>query len=227
MLGVIVNAATIIIGALIGCLLKKGIPERISQMMIYALGLCAVYIGISGSLDGQNAVVLVLSMAIGTAIGEALRLEDRLNGVIKKVSNKIQGEKQDSRFAEGFFNATLLFCIGAMAVVGSINAGLEGDYSILFTKATMDGLSSVAFASALGIGVAFSAIPVFLYQGAIALLAQFVAPYISDFAMAEMNCAGSLLILVIGLNMLGITKIKVMNMLPAVFLPFAICPFFA
>ncbi|MDY3954484.1 MAG: DUF554 domain-containing protein, partial [Anaerovoracaceae bacterium] len=130
---------------------------------------------------------------------------------------------ESASLAEGFVSASLLFCVGAMTIVGSLQAGLSGDNEMLFTKSTLDFISSIVFASALGIGVLLSAVFVFVFQGAIVLLAQVIAPYLNDAVVAEMTCAGSLLILALGLNMLGLTKLKVMNYMPAVFLPILLC----
>jgi len=127
--------------------------------------------------------------------------------------------------AEGFVTASLLFCVGAMTIVGSLNAGLSGDYEMLFTKSTLDLISACVFASALGIGVLFSAAFVFIFQGAIVLTAQFAAPYLSDYVIAEMTCAGSVLIVALGLNIIGLTNFKVMNYIPAIFLPIVLCMF--
>lgn len=226
MLGVVVNAVAIVAGALVGTIFKKGIPEKITEVLMQALGLCVIYIGIDGALAGTNALVLILSMVIGTIIGSLIDLDRRFENGAVKIGDKFRKPGQENKFTEGFVTATLLFCVGAMAVVGSIEAGLTGDYDTLYTKAMLDGISAIAFSSALGLSVAASAIPVLVYQGGIALLAQVLEPLASnEYMIAEMTCVGSILILVIGLNMLGLTKIKVMNMLPAVFMPFILCNF--
>ncbi len=225
MLGVTVNFLAIITGGSVGSLLKKGIPERLTKMVIYALGLCVIYIGISGAFQGENTLVLVISMALGTIIGELIDIDKHFTKFAERIGNKFQKPGSESRFADGFVTGTLMFCIGAMAIMGSFDAGLTGDNTTLYTKALLDGISAVAFASAMGIGVAFSAFCVLLYQGALVLLSQYISVFISDYMVAEMTCAGSLLIMMIGINMLDITNIKVMNMLPAVFMPFILCNF--
>lgn len=227
MIGVAVNFMAIVLGGSLGSLLKKGMPERLSKMVIYALGLCVIYIGISGAFEGQNTLVLVISMAIGTLIGEILDLDGKLNRAAEKIGSKLQknGQGEGSRFVEGFATGTLMFCIGAMAIMGSFDAGLTGDNTTLYTKALLDGISSIAFASAMGMGVALSAVCVLVYQGTFVLLAQYISGFVSDYMVAEMTCAGSLLIMVIGFNILEMTNIKVMNMLPAVFIPFILCNF--
>ena len=226
MLGVIVNTAAVIIGSSLGLLLKKGIPERYKEIIMKGIGLCTIYIGISGTLKGENTLVLILSVVIGAVIGQALDLDARLNSFAQKLENKFKKEGQlGPSIAEGFVTASLLFCIGAMTIVGSLQAGLSGDNEMLFTKSTLDFVSSLIFASALGIGVLLSAGFVLVFQGAIVLLAQFVAPVLSDYAIAEMTCAGSLLIVALGLNLLGIANLKVMNYIPAIFIPIALCLF--
>lgn len=226
MLGVIVNVAAIIAGALVGTLFKKGIPERVTESLMHGLAFCVIYIGIDGALGGTNTLVLILSMVVGTVIGTLIDLDGRFERGAEKIGNKFKKPGAENTFTEGFVTATLLFCVGAMAVVGSINAGLIGDNTTLYTKAMLDGISAIAFSSALGLSVAASAVPVLIYQGGIVLLAQVLEPLASnEYMIAEMTCVGSVLIMVIGFNMLGITKIKVMNMLPAVFLPFILCNF--
>ncbi|MCI8631160.1 MAG: DUF554 domain-containing protein, partial [Firmicutes bacterium] len=180
---------------------------------------------ISGAFQGENTLVLVISMALGTIIGELIDIDKHFTKFAERIGNKFQKPGSESRFADGFVTGTLMFCIGAMAIMGSFDAGLTGDNTTLYTKALLDGISAVAFASAMGIGVAFSAFCVLLYQGALVLLSQYISVFISDYMVAEMTCAGSLLIMMIGINMLDITNIKVMNMLPAVFMPFILCNF--
>ncbi len=158
-------------------------------------------------------------------MGNCLILTGHLTKAAEAVGKKVQKSDSESRFSEGFVTGTLVFCIGAMAVMGSFEAGVSGDYTTLFTKALIDGISAVAFASVMGMGVAASGICVLLYQGVLVLLAQYISGFISEYMVAEMTCAGSLLILAIGLNMLDITHIKVMNMFPAVFFPFLLCNF--
>ncbi len=224
MLGVIVNVIVIIIGSGIGMALKKGIPQRISETMMKGLGLCTLYIGWSGALKGSNTLVLIISMAIGVVIGEGFDLDARLNRFAQRMEKKFKKEDGSISIAEGFIAASLLFCVGAMTVVGSLQAGLSGDYETLFTKSVLDFISSMIFASTLGIGVMLSAVFVLLFQGSIVLLAQVVAPFLTDAVVAEMTCVGSVLIFALGLNILGITKLKVLNYLPAMFLPIFLTP---
>ena len=226
MLGTIVNAAAIVAGGIVGLLLKKGLPERMSAAIMGGVGLAVVYIGVSGALEGQTTLVAVLSIVIGAALGSWLDIDRGLNWLGDRAQAAFaRNGSGDNRFAEGFVSASLLFCVGAMAVVGSLQSGLSGDHGTLFAKSLLDGISSMVFASTLGAGVLLSAVAVFVYQGAITLLAQVVAPVLSDAIVAEMTCVGSLLIIGIGLNMLGVTKLKLANYLPAIFLPLLLLQF--
>lgn len=219
MLGTIVNVAAIVVGGAVGLLLKKGLPERLSATVMGGVGLAVIYIGVGGALKGQNTLVAVLSIVVGAALGSWLDLDRGLNRLGDRAQAAFAKNGGDNRFAEGFVSASLLFCVGAMAVVGSLQSGLSGDHGTLFAKSLLDGVSSMVFASTLGAGVLLSAVAVLVYQGAITLLAQIVAPVLSDAVVAEMTCVGSLLIIGIGLNMLGVTKLKLANYLPAIFLP--------
>lgn len=225
--GTLINVAAIAVGSLVGLLLKKGLPARISGALSVAVGLCVLYIGIDGCLAGDNMLVAVLSMVIGAVVGELLDLDGKLNRLGETVQNRFsKGKNGESTIAQSFVSASLLFCVGAMAIVGSLQSGISGEHGTLYVKAILDGISSIVFATTLGGGVILSVIPLFIYQGAIALLAQFIAPYLSEAVIAEMTCVGSLLIVALALNLLNITKIKVANLLPAVFLPIALCPLY-
>ena len=227
MIAVIVNTLAVLIGSSVGMLLKKGIPERITDTLMKGLGLCTLYIGWSGTLKGSNTLVLILSMAIGIVIGEGLDLDERLNRFATGVENRFKKGGTEISLAEGFVTASLLFCVGAMTIVGSLQAGLSGDYEMLFTKSVLDLISSMVFASSLGVGVMLAAAFVFVFQGGIVLLAQFIAPFLTDAVIAEMVCTGSLIIFALGMNIIGITKLKVINFLPAIFLPMVLCPILA
>lgn len=221
MLGVITNALAVIAGALIGTIFKKYIPKNLGDVLLKAVGLCVIYIGIDGALKGENTLILIISIVIGTLIGTLLKLEDRFYGFSENIEKKLVKNQDNTKqsLASGFVSASLLFCVGAMAVVGSLQAGISGDNTMLFTKSVLDGISSIVFASTMGAGVFFSSIVVLLYQGIIALLANVVSPYLTTACVNEMTSVGSILIMTIGLNMLSITKIKIMDMLPAVFIP--------
>lgn len=215
MLGVIVNTAAVVLGGLIGMLLKKGIPERVSKAAMIAVGLCVLYIGISGALDGENTIVLILAMVFGVLTGTLIDIDGKLGkfaGFIEKKMNK----NANGSVAQGFVTGTLLFCVGAMAIVGSLDSGLRGNNEITFTKSLLDLISSCMLASTLGIGVMFAAASIFIYQGALVLLAGALQNLLTDTALInEISCAGSVMIIALGLNMLGISKIKVADFLPA------------
>ena len=216
MLGVLVNALAILTGSFVGLLAKKGIPEKSTNAIMTAIALCVIYIGVSGMLKGENTLVLIVSMVLGTAVGTLLDLDGRIERLGGRLERRFQRGGQRAPIAEGFVTASLLFCVGAMAILGSFNAGLKQDYELLFTKSLLDGISACMLSVSLGLGVAFSAIPLFVYQGLLALLAHVIAPLLSDAAIAEITCCGSVMILAIGLNMLHITKIKTADLLPAV-----------
>lgn len=218
MFGVLVNTGTVLLGSIIGLLCKKGIPERLSTAVMTAIGLCTMAIGFTGVLDGDNTLVLIISVVLGVIIGELLDIDGHVNGLVEKVAGKAAGEGKAAQISQGFITACLLFCIGAMTIVGSLNAGLRGDNEMLLTKSLLDFISSMMLSATLGIGVLFSAVFVLVFQGAIVLLAQFLAPVLSEGCIAELTCAGSLMILALGLNIVGITKIKVINFLPALLL---------
>ena len=224
MLGVIVNTATVLIGSSVGLAAKKAIPKEWADFILKGIALCVMYIGITGSLEGENTLIMILAMATGAVIGTALDLDRHLNNFAERLENRFKKEGEKTTIAEGFISASLLFCVGAMTIVGSLQAGLTGDNQMLFTKATLDGISSIVFASSLGIGVVFSAAFVFIFQGAIVLLAQLVEPFLETAVISEMTCVGSLLIMALSLNMLGVTRLKVMNYTPAIFMPILICP---
>ncbi len=226
MLGAWVNFIAVILGSVVGAFLKKGMPERISGAMTTAVAMVVLYIGVDGMLSGENTLVLVLSVIAGGLIGTLLDLDGKMHILGQKVEQRVSAKGQKGSVAEGFVSASLLFCVGAMAIVGPLQSGLSGNHEMQFTKAILDFISAIIFASTLGgIGVGLSAISVLVLQGSITLLAQVVAPYLTDYTIAEMTCAGSVLILVLGLNLLGVTKVKLMNYVPAIFVPVILCLF--
>ncbi|MBQ8905620.1 MAG: DUF554 domain-containing protein [Ruminococcus sp.] len=216
MFGVIINVITVIIGSAIGLLFKKGIPERVSNAAMIGLGACTLYIGISGSLCGENVLILIVSVVLGAIVGTLLNIDRAINTLAGKVEARFKKDGEKISIAEGLVSATLLFCVGSMTVTGSIQAGLTGDNSVLITKATLDLVSSMMLASSLGIGVLMASVSVFVIQGGLVLLAGLISPLMSTGAINEMTCAGSLLIIMIGTNLMGITKIKVADFLPAI-----------
>ncbi len=224
-MGAIVNFLSIIAGGIIGLLLKKGIPERISETIVRGVGLCVLLIGIDGVLEGKNALITIISIVIGAMVGELINIDAAINRLAKYTENAINKRGRNVKFANGFVSATLLFAVGAMTIVGSLDSGLTGDNSTLYTKSLLDGISSIVFASSLGIGVLFSSIPILIIQGGITLLAHYIAPLLTDTIIGEMTCVGSLLIIALALNLLDITKLKVANYLPAIFVPIILCQF--
>lgn len=227
MLGTLVNTATVIGGSLIGLLVNKGIPERISNQMMKALGLCTIYIGIQGAFKGENTLVMIISMVIGVVIGEGIDIDKRVTGFVNRLEKTFIKKKdgQKHTVSEGLITSSLLFCVGSMTIVGCLNAGLLNDYTMLFTKSALDFCSSMIFASTLGIGVMLSAVVVLVYQGGLTLLASLAAPLLTTSVINEMTCVGSLVIIATGFNLVGITKIKLMNYIPAMFLPILLCLF--
>lgn len=219
MLGLWVNAATIILGALVGSRLRGGIPEKYKDTIGYALALCVLTIGIQGAIQTENMMLVIVSAVVGSLIGEALRLEARLDSLGAWVQKRLA--KDDDGFSQGFISATLLYCVGSMAVVGSIEAGLQNKPDTLLAKAVLDGVSALILSSSMGMGVALSALPLLAYQGAIALLAMLLGNFLPAEAIAEVSATGSLLIIGLGFNMLGFSKarIRVGNMLPAILIP--------
>ena len=226
MIATFINAGLVLLGSVIGLLFKNKISDRFSSVITQALALCVLGIGISNVLKSNDTLCVIICLVLGTLIGEALKIEDRLDAAGELLRRKLIKEDSTSRFTEGFVTATLLYCIGAMAITGSIEAGLNHNYSIIVSKGVIDGVTSITFAAAMGVGVAFSIIPLIIYQGAITLLASVVGPYLSDVVIAAMTATGGTLIIGLAINMLNIpnVKIRVGNMLPAIFLPIAYIP---
>lgn len=218
--GVLVNVLTVLIGSTVGLLLKKQIPEKLTNAVMTAIGLCTVAIGVGGIIKGQNQLVMIISLVLGTIIGTLIDLDGKLTKIGDKLQKK-KGENEKSTFSQGFVTASLLFCVGAMTIVGSMNAGISGDNQMLYTKSVLDLISSTMLGASLGIGVLFSSAFVFVFQGGLVALSMALGSFLNDFAVAELICAGSVMIIALGLNLIGITKIKVANLLPGlVFVPF-------
>ena len=218
-MGAIVNSIVVVITSLIGLLIGQRIPEKMNRAIMQGIGLVVITIGVSGAVNGVNTLVLILSMVIGIVIGEGLDIHQRINLFIEKATKRLSGDKDQSEFTQAFMTATMLFCIGSMAIVGSLESGLTGDNATLYTKSVIDGISAVLFSSSLGIGVLFASIPLLLYQGSLIIFAQLLAPILSDAVILEMTTVGSVLLIGMGLNMLDITDFKMMNFIPAIFLP--------
>lgn len=217
MMGNIVNTIAVIAGAMVGVFLKKGIKEQYTSTIMDGMALAVVIIGIMGAIGMNNLIVVLGSIVVGSIIGEKLDLDKRLENLGSDMEKRFG--KGDSNFSRGFIMASLVYCIGAMAILGALDSGLSGNHQTLYAKSVLDGVSAVIFASTFGIGVAFSAIPVFIYQGAITLLASSVKDFLTPEVITEMSSIGGILIMAIGINILGIKKIKIANMLPAIFIP--------
>ncbi len=223
MLGTWVNVAAVLIGGSIGLLIKRGLPARLADTLMKGIGLCTVYLGVSGSLQGRDPLKLILSVVLGALLGEGLDLDGKIQRLGEWVERRFSNKSGGVSLAEGFVTASLLFCVGAMTIVGALQSGLTGNHQMLFTKSMLDFVSSMIFASSLGVGVLFAAAFVLVFQGGITLLAGLVSPFLGDVVIAEMTCVGSVLIIGLGLNLLGVTKLKVMNYVPAIFLPVLLC----
>jgi uncharacterized membrane protein YqgA involved in biofilm formation len=215
--GTIVNTMSIVAGSLIGLLFRGGIPEKYNRTMMHAIGLAVVLIGVKTALKTEALLIVILSLAIGGILGELLRIEDRLEHLGIWIGKRLS--KDSTGIANGFVSASLLFCVGAMAIVGAMESGLSGDHQTLFAKSILDGISSIFFTSTLGVGVIFSAASVFVYQGLITVTASFLGQFLVPDVVSQMSAIGGLLILAIGIGLLEIKKIKVGNILPAIFIP--------
>ncbi len=222
MLGTIVNALAIIAGSLLGLLFSKGIPDNYKEIILSGVGLSVVLIGIRSALVSDNLMVIIFSVIVGALLGEWLQIEKKLESLGAFLESKVAAKSDDSKsFARGFVTASLVFCVGSMAIVGSLESGLTGNHQTLFAKSVLDGVTSIIFASAMGLGVMFSSIAVFVYQGVITITAVFMKSFLVPATIEQMTSVGGLLIMAIGFNMLKVTAIRVGNLLPAIFLPLA------
>lgn len=218
MIGTLVNVAAIIAGGTIGRCIKKGIQDRYKTTIMQAISLSVVLIGVRSALGATDLLGVILCMAIGSLLGEAMQIEDKIEALGNQVEKRF-GQKNGSGFSKGFVTASLVFCVGSMAIVGSLESGLTGSHETLFAKSLLDGITSVVFAATFGSGVIFSALPVLAYQGAITLGASLLKPFLTADVIAQMSGVGGLLIAAIGINMLQLARIRIGNMLPAIFLP--------
>ena len=228
--GTLINALLIIVGSLGGLVFKKLMPERLKETLLQAVGLIVMFVGIGGAMSAtltlsegafgtKDTLVMILAMVFGTIIGELINIEKQLDRIGAFCQQKFVKGDSKSTFAEGMVTASLIFVVGAMAVVGSLDNGIRGDNSTLVAKGIIDCITAMVLASTLGIGVMFSAVPILLYQGAISLLGVYIEPFLTEAIISQMSFTGSILIFGIGVNMLWSKKIKVGNMLPAIFMP--------
>lgn len=219
LLGTLVNGILIIVGTILGKLLNR-IPEGMKVTVMYAIGLSVMVLGLQMGFKSENFLIVIISLVVGAVTGELLKLEDKLNDVGLWLEKKVGSADGKGNIAEGFVTATLIFVIGAMAIIGALDSGIRGDHDVLYTKSLIDGFTSLILTTTLGIGVIFSAIPVVLYQGLIALFAtqidRFVPQALMDQFIVEMTATGGIMIFAIGLNLTGMVKIKVANLLPGI-----------
>ncbi|MCQ4863567.1 DUF554 domain-containing protein [Pseudoflavonifractor phocaeensis] len=226
MTGTFINVALVLLGSALGLLFKNRISARFAKAITSALGLCVLGIGVSSMIGTQNTLCVILCMVAGTLLGELLNIEKRMDGLGELLRRKLVRGGGNSRFVEGFVTASVLFCVGAMAINGSMEAGMLGKYDILVSKSVIDGVTSITFAAAMGVGVAFSAVPLLIYEGGLTLIFALAGQGMDPAVVTEMSAVGGTIIVGIALNMLGLPKekIRVGNMLPAIFLPIAYIP---
>lgn len=220
--GALVNFITVVAGTLVGLVAGKFLNERIRAATMSAVALITIGIAVPGLMNSTKPLVPILSLVIGTVIGEALDIDRAVNRLGDKLQEKFRGK---GKITEGFVTGTLVFAVGAMTIMGSLDSGLKNDHTILIAKSVIDGISSIIFASTMGVGVAFAGLSVFVIEGGISLLASLVAPLLTEVVINEITFVGSLLILGISFNLLGVTKLKLLNMMPAMFLPLLFCQF--
>ena len=226
MIATIINAGLILLGSILGLLFKNRISPRLVSGLTFALGLCVLGIGVTGMIGTGDTLCIIVCMVIGTLLGEAVDIEKRMEGLGELLRRRLIRGEGNSRFVEGFVTASVLFCVGAMAINGAMAAGMNGDYAILISKSVIDGVMAITFAAALGVGVAFSALPILVYEGGLTLIFAAVGRAMDPEVVAEMSAVGGTIIVGIGINMLGLSRerLRVGNMLPAIFLPLVYIP---
>lgn len=229
MLAVFVNCGAVILGSVIGLLFAKKFTEELSDMIQTACGIITMVLGMQMAFKYDNIVYLALSLILGAIVGYALDIDGAILNLGKKLEKLTKkdssGANPNSNFAYAFLNSSVLFCVGAMAIVGSFEAGVNHNYTTIFTKSILDGFMAISFTAAMGIGTVFSIISIFVYQGALTLLSSFLQPYVSDILIQELSACGGAIIIMIGINLLGLKKIKTANFLPALLFEilFVIC----
>lgn len=224
MLAVVVNAVAVLVGSLIGIVFKKGISDKLTNAIMKVMGLVTVFIGVQSAIKSQDTLCVIICLVLGTVIGELIRIDDGINNLGNVVKSKfVKNESKESRFTEGFVTTCILFCVGSMTIVGSLQAGINHDYSILFAKSVMDFVSSIVFAAAMGLGVVCTSAFVLVFQGAICLLATALSSALTDAVVVEMTAIGGVILIGMAVNILELHKegapIKVANMLPGILLP--------
>lgn len=217
MVGVLVNVATVLIGGTIGLFLKHGLNEKVKKVVMQAIGLSTIVIGVGSAILTESMLLLILSLVVGGVIGALLKIEDNLEKLGKTIEDRFSSE---GGFAKGFVTCTLLYCVGAMTIVGSLEAGINGDNTTLFIKSILDGVTAIIFTATLGYGVLFSSVSILIIQGSIVLLGKQIEPFLTEQIINEVSAVGGVLILGIGFNLLEIKKIQVGDLLPAILIPF-------
>lgn len=215
MFAVIVNSVAIAVGVFIGLVVKRGVPKEISDSLMQGLGVCTLLIGIQGAVVEKNILIMIISIVIGIFFGEMIDLDEKINRAADKMVSKFSKKNSEQDIGHAFVTSCLIMNVGAMVIVGSLNAGLIEDFTMLYTKSLLDFIAGIMLTAVMGIGVLGSAVFTFLFQGAIVIFAETLAPILSDAIITELNTVGSLIIMTLGLNMIGITKLKVINYLPA------------
>lgn len=220
MIAAIVNAVVVILGGLLGLLLGGRLREEHTKTIVNGLGICTMVIGITSAIATANILIVIICLVLGTIVGEILKIEQRLDNLGDWLKSKV-AKNGGGRFTEGFVTASLLFCVGSMAIMGSFDAGLRGDYNTIFAKSALDAVMAVTFAATMGVGVLFSSAAVLVYQGTLTLLAGLVEPYLSAPVIVEMSAVGGIMLIGTGINIMGLSRerVKVGNMLPAIVLP--------
>ena len=229
MVAVLVNVATVLLGSTVGLIFRNKINEKFTKTVISALALVTILIGLSSALDTADILCVIICMVLGTIIGELIHIDGGIEGAGDFIKKKLlKGNNKENRFTEGFVTACIVFCVGSMTIMGSFEAGINGNNSIIYAKSALDFVSSMMFAAAMGLGVPFAALFVLVFQGALTLLAGVLAPFLSVAVVTEMSAVGGVILVGMGINMLELSprRIKVANMLPAIFLPIAYVPLY-
>lgn len=217
--GVITDGLAIFFGGLLGLLFNKSFPDHLEKAVMKAVAISAIYIGVRGMDSGENTILIILSMVLGVVIGEVLSIDDRINRFADKLAKKIARKNSDSTFAEGLITGTLIMGVGALSIMGPLESGLTGTHDIMMTNAVIDAFTSIILASSLGIGVVFSAIPIFLSKATVVVFAGSLNVLLTDIMINDINAIGGILVMLIGLNLLEVTDFKIMNFVPAIFVP--------
>lgn len=217
--GVITDGLAIFFGGLLGLLFKKGIPNRFEKAVMKAVSISAIYIGVRGMDSGENTILIILAMVLGVVIGEIFSIDDKVNRFADKLADKFTRKNKESTFAEGLITGSLIMGVGALSIMGPLESGLTGTHDIMMTNAVIDAFTSIILASSLGVGVVFSAIPIFLSKASVVIFAGSLNALLTDVMINDINAIGGILVMLIGLNLLEVTDLKILNFLPAIFIP--------